>query len=436
MTSTLNGFVPATPATPAGLGPLRVLSISHRTASFDELERMALSSGQRSELLRHMARHRVPGVVLCTCNRIELYWWSRGSADDAAAEGCLLSSVRSEVPPPRDRFARRSGAVAARHLFRVAAGLESLVVGEGEVLGQVREAIEEAEGLDAAGSLLPALFRAALRCAGRARTETGIGSGALSAASAAVQLLIRIHPDLERRLVVVVGAGATGRKVAKHLRAEGVQRIVIVNRSPEPAREVATELGGRAAALDELPAWLAEADAAFFAVETSAPLVTAADLGAARPPLAARRLGLIDLSLPRAVDPACARLPGVVLHDLSGLEEIVAHNRAQREREIPRVEALLDRELQILQTQARERAVRPLVAELRQHAEAIRREEVERVRAADPSERASLERVTRRIVDRLMRAPGEALRRGDLALDAAHLRTLFGLDGEGSIGGD
>jgi glutamyl-tRNA reductase len=251
-------------------------------------------------------------------------------------------------------------------------------------------------------------------------------------ASASIRLLARARPDLSACTVLVVGAGTTALKAARHLRAERVGRLVLANRTPQRAEAAAAELGAEAVALEDLPRLLVGFDAIVAAAQVERPLITAAMLDQARAG-ASEPLVLIDVSLPRAIDPACAELAGVVMHDLSGLEEIVAHNRALREREIPRVVALLEQELQMFAAQARKSTVRPLVAELRHRAEAIRREEIERARGDGLRDAALLERVTRRIVDRMLHAPSLALRRGDLALDEHHaryLRMVFGLGGE------
>lgn len=413
-----------------GTEALRSLSINHRTAPIGELERMALSPATVAEVHQGFRAQGLEAAVLSTCNRTELYSYARRPADHARAED-LLRAAAGDAAPSREHFAEGTGLAAATHLFRVAAGLESLVVGEAEVLGQVRTAIEVAETSGTAGFFLPGLFRAALRFGSRARSETGIGTGALSVASASVQLLGRVHQDLSACTVLVVGAGTTGLKVARHLRAERVGRLVLANRTPRRAEEAAAELGAEAVALEDLPRLLIGIDAVVTAAQVDRPLISAAMLeearGGTREPLV-----LIDVSLPRAIDSACATLAGVVLHDLSGLEEIVTHNRARREREIPRVTALLEQELRMFATQARESTVRPLVAELRKRAEAIRREEIERAQGGGLRHEELVEHVTRRIVDRLLQAPSLALRRGDLALDEQHaryLRMVFGLGG-------
>lgn len=419
----------------AGIQGLHAYSISHRTAPIAELEQMSLSPAKLAELNRSFRAHGLEAVMLSTCNRSELYTYAARPGDHARAAQLMMAAAGSEAPA-LDRFTRISGLDAATHLFRVAGGLESLVMGESEVLGQVRGAIEAAEGAGTAGFFLSGLFRAALRFGGRARSETGIGTGALSVASAAVQLLSRVYTDLSACTVLVVGTGTTGLKAARHLRAERVGRLVLANRTARRAEEAAIELGAEAIGLEDLPRLLPGFDAIIAAARVERPLIAAPDVSAARRG-SRDGLVLIDVSLPRAIDPACAAIEGVTLHDLSGLEEIVSHNRARREREVPRVAALLEHEMRIFATQARASTVRPLVAELRQRAEAIRREEIERAAAGGLEDGVLLERVTRRIVDRLLHAPCGALRRGDLALDEQHaryLRVVFGLERDGADG--
>jgi glutamyl-tRNA reductase len=418
---------PTAHSAPSGaLAALRVLSISHRTAPLETLERMALLPEAIAACYRRARSRGIEAVVVSTCNRTELYWMAGDEAPDAG-----VAHVLPAIEAGQAAGIEKRGRAAAEHLFRVAAGLESLVLGESEILGQVRDALDLAEQHDAPGYLLSALFRAALRGGGRARQETAIGNGALSVASASVQLLARVRPDLTTSTVLVVGAGATGRKVARHLRGERVGRLVLLNRTFERAAEHARALGAEAAPLEALGEWLAKADAVVVAAQTEAPLITETALAAARRGRIPHPLALVDLSMPRAIEPACANLAGVTHHDLSSLEAIVARHRAEREREIPLVEALLDRELRVFEEQARESAARPVLAELRRMAEAIRRSELERALSAGGLDAAALDRVTRRIVDRLLHGPSMALRRdgADAGSERAReVRRIFGLE--------
>ena len=415
----------------SGLDALRVISWSHRNTGFDELARVALPAAAQRALTERLREAGLEAALLCTCNRTELYWYALAPADDDEARAALAQTVGAD----RDAgVVELHGVEAARHLFRIAAGLESLLVGETEVLGQLRDAIEEAEQAGIASSFLPVSFHAALRFGRRVRAETRIGQGALSVASAAVRHLAQDHADLSACTAVVIGAGVTGVKVARHLKAERIGRLALLNRTRERAEAGAAAIGAMAGSLEELPRWLGEADAVVAAVDVEKPIVTPDMLRAALALRPDRQrelpLALVDLSLPRAIHPDCASVPGVVLHDLSGLERIVADNRALREGEIPRVEAMLERELEIFATQARSSAARPLVAELRRRAEAIRRQELRRLEAEGVTGLQAIDHVTRRIVDRILQAPSEALRRGDLSLDPrgeSYLRAFLGL---------
>jgi len=413
-----------------GIDALHAFSVNHRNSPLALLERMTLAPPARAELHERFRDSGLEAVVLSTCHRTELYCHAQGAEDHARAEALLMEPFGDA--PQGARFARLAGRDAGEHLFRTAAGLESMVLGETEVLGQIRGAIESAQRSGSAGPFLSRVFHASLRFGGRARNETGIGTGALSIASAAVRLLRGTRRDLSGRTVLVVGMGTTGLKVARHLRAEGVGRLVLVNRTPERAQRAAAELSADTATLDELARVLPEADAVVVAAHVESPLLTIDTLREAGP-RSRGPLALVDLSLPRAVDPACSELPGVDVHNLTDLEQVVAGNREKRETEIPRVEALLERELDQLSAWAVEYSVRSMVVELRSRAEAIRQEELSRVLEAGPPGPAALDQMSRRIVDRLLHAPVMALREGASGRSEPHVRCLrraFGIDQE------
>ncbi|HEY6193550.1 MAG TPA: glutamyl-tRNA reductase [Candidatus Eisenbacteria bacterium] len=419
----------------SGAAALCAFSIHHRNAPLPLLERMALSPAALAELHQRFLLHGLEAVVLSTCNRTELYSYAVRPEDHDRAEALLMDATLGESPGC-EHVARLTGGEASAHLFRVAAGLESLVLGEAEILGQLRSAIETAQTAGSAGMFLARLFHAALRFGRRARTDTGIGTGALSVASASVRLLAGVHRNLADATVLVVGTGATGLKAARHLKAERVGRLVLLNRTRARAERAAEELNAEPGSLDDLAPLLREADAVLAAVQVDRPLLTAELLrGAGRRSHAP--LVLIDLSLPRAIDPACSLIEHVALHNLSDLEAAVAQNRERREAEVPRVETLLEREHGLFSEWAAEFAARPLVAEIRRRAEAIRQEELERALASGSLDPESLDRVTRRLVDRLLHAPIRALRsvvpslEGPQSIDLAR---VFGPD-DGAVDG-
>ena len=416
-----------------GLHALQMVSVSHRTAPIGVLERVALSPDEARRLLHLLERSDIEAVVLATCNRTELYWLPAGHQDSHAVSRAL-TQVWREPPADFHRYALElEGLEAARHLFRVAAGLESLMLGESEILGQLRAALELAEAESRAGKLLSDLFRSAIKFGRRARASTSIGQGAMSVASAAVHALRRSQPDVSQLSVVVVGAGHTGFKAAQHLRAEGVGRLMVVNRTLARAEAAAERLGAECAPLEDLARHVADADVIVAAVQAPEPVVTEAMVRSA---LSARSrpIVILDLSLPRAVAAGVESVPHASVIDLSRLEEAVSQSRARREQEVPRVEEMLQAAIEELHRQQAETAARPLVSELRARAEAIRKAEVERAVAAGLGDAATLDYVTRRVVDRLLRAPSDALRRG-LEQGSAHrgacLECLFGVGERG-----
>ncbi len=401
------GLCPLGAGGPGAILALRALSVSHRTAPIEALEPLALGPERRPDLSDRLSAAGLEHFILMTCNRAEIYWISRAAGDDAFVESEWLEAAGVRHFPAL----RLQALDVARHLFRIGSGLESMVLGEPEVLGQLRDALDEAVATERAGGLLSGLVTAAVRCGGRARAETSIGAGALSVASLAAQWLLAelIHPAARR--VMVLGTGATGRAAARHLRAEGVSRIVMVNRTPSRARDAAGELGCEWAPLESLTAQLRAVDAVVASVAAPHALLTsrvieAALRGRERP------LAIVDVSMPRAADPVLRTCPGVALRDLSDLERAAADNRSRREREVPRVEALIERELRAFTTWARQQSLRPLMNAMRRRAERICRAELERAAAAGPLEGGRLDAATRRIVDLMLAAHAAVLQRG------------------------
>jgi glutamyl-tRNA reductase len=387
-----------------GLASLRLVSVNHRRVSFTDLDRFALAPDQAAALHEQLRARGIASIALSTCNRTELYWRSRGIGDDLAVEACFETSTG--LSSHTELIQREDGENAARHLFRVASGLDSLLVGESEILGQVNEAL----GRYGDDAFLSGVFRAAVRCGRYARSETEIGTGALSIASAAVRRLAGSLDDLGAATVAVVGAGSTGVKVARHLRKVGVGGLVLINRTLERARCAAPSLNAEVASLDELPRRLAEADAVAVASHSPEPLITAAMVGEALVRRAGRPLLILDLSMPRGVAPEVAALEAVTVHDLSKLEALVSENLERRRLEIPKVEAVIARELEILKAWARHEIVRPILAELRVRAEEIRRAEIERLAHEPTIDCDAVDRLTRRLIERLLSIPATIAR--------------------------
>jgi len=347
------------------LAPLRVCSIDYQTHGLAGLAALAATPGSAAALSAALTTRGIDAVVLTTCNRLELYWRSRAAEDDREAIGLLASAVGSLSEAVVGRSRSLSGDAAAIHLFRVCAGLESLVLGEAEVLGQVRAALDASPG---AGPLLAGVFRAAVRAAGAARAETAIGKGAISVASTAVQRL-SAHIPVSGCRVLVVGAGDTARKTARHLRAIGVGSLVVTNRTRSRADNLAVSVNAAVAEWDTLPNELLRADAVISAVSTPEWVVTLEHLRERARVRERSPFVAVDLSMPPSIEPG--DVEHIVRIDLTALGQTASANRWQREAEVPRVEAVIARELEWLRRWARREALRPVKARPRAHPESV-----------------------------------------------------------------
>ena len=417
-----------------------VVGLSHRTVRLDLLERMAVGEARLAKALADLMRREFvsEGVVLSTCHRVEVYVVAErfhGAAQDVRN---FLSEL-AFVPPEEfsDHLYTYVDEAAAAHLFAVAAGLDSLVPGESQILGQVRDAWERARAEGAAASRLSALFRRAVEVGKRARTETAIGRGITSVAHAAVAMAADRLGTLAGRRIVVLGAGEMGKGTASALAAAGAGggELVVVNRTSERAKAVAQRVGGRGVPLEELPDVLAEADVLLSSTGAPGVVVEEADLARAIVARTERPLLVVDLGMPRNVDPAVGELPGVTLLDLDDLRAFADAGIDARRGEVARVRAVIAEELTRYTADLAAREVAPTVTALRAHADALREQELERHRhrlgALDPRQQEAVEALTRRIVAKLLHEPTVRLKdaagspRGERLAGA--LRELFDL---------
>lgn len=404
--------------------PLAVVGISHRTAPVEVRERVAFD-GEGAALalgeLREGAGVR-EAVLLSTCNRTELYLVpADGGRALRAAEG-LLARRAGTAPGELGPFLFRArGPSVVRHLFEVTSGLDSLVLGEAEIQGQVREAFEiaakRAPGGPTAGPVLHRLFEMALAVGGRVRSETRLGEGTASVPSAAVELARKIFGPLAGRRVVVLGAGATAELTARALVREGVRdAVVVVNRTLERGRELAQRVGGRALPLEELPASLAGADVVVASTAARAPVVTPEVLEQAFPRGLGRPLLMVDIAVPRDVAPEVGDFANVFLYNVDDLREIVDDHLRRRLGEVPGARRIILGQEEEFRRWVRAREAGPLIRSLRERAEELRREETERLLRRMghllPEDRQRLEAFTRRLVGRLLHEPTLRLREG------------------------
>lgn len=315
------------------------------------LASVAATLAKTAAMHASLTGHGIESVILMTCNRVELFWRSRTPQDDVVATGTLAAAIGTGAEQLLGASAWLAGERAAGHLFRVCAGLESVVIGEAEVLGQTRAALEASPG---AGRFVAGVFRAAIRAGRAARAETGIGKGAASVASTAIQWL-SARAALDTSRVLIVGAGDTARKVARHLKAVGLRDLVVANRSLARAQDLARALGAEAVGLDSLPDEILRADAIVSAVNVSQWVITREQLRhrSDRPD---RPLFVVDLAMPPSVEPTeCC---GITRLDLGVIEQLTCARREQRSAELPRVEAVLAREMAWLQKWTAREALR------------------------------------------------------------------------------
>ncbi len=416
---------------------LLLLGISHRTAPVELRERLDFQTRGLESALRALADREAASeaVIVSTCNRAELY----AACDDVAAARTAITTFVSEyhgIDPSvvLPHIYNQTDLDAVRHLFRVAAGLDSLVVGEPQILGQVKDAHSVAGTAHTTGTLLNRLFHASFGVGKRVRTETGLGSGAVSVSFAAVSLAKKIFGDLKGLNVLVVGAGEMGKLTALHMKSQGVHQVTIVSRTMAHAARTAEAIGGASAAsMDDLDALLGRADIVITATGASTTVLTRAHIEAVMRPRRNRPLFMIDIAMPRDVEPAAGEIEQVFLYNIDDLQATVRENLARRASEVARAEAIVSDEVEKFGQWLRARSAIPTVVALRQHFETIRRAELDRLASTlPPDARGRVDDITRLVVEKLLLMPTEQLKsatdRETAAAYAEVLTRLFGLE--------
>lgn len=413
---------------------LYLVGIDHHVAPLEVRECLAVPKERVGELVRsvHACAWADEAMLLATCNRTELYVVSDAPDGGEMTVEALAGLLPGAPDPDSPVYRLREGETAARHAFRVAAGLESAILGETEIQGQLREAHEVALGAGTAGRLLDRLARGALRAGKRVRTDTRIAAGGISHGSAAATVSQRIFGRLDDREVLVIGAGEMAAQTARALVGQGCTCFTVANRTLERGQALADELPeGRAVGLDEVDAVLPKAHVVVVA-------------GGARPlgrdsvaqALHRRRepLLIVDLCVPRLAEEAIADLPGVFLYHLDTLEELVAGALAQRHEAVPEVEAILAEEYGGFRAWQRTLGALPAIHSLNEWAEIIRQKELSYLPPEVNGEvREAVEKLTRRLVKKILARPASRVVQGMEKEDPSlptpgHLRSLFGLE--------
>jgi glutamyl-tRNA reductase len=416
-----------------------VVGLNHRTVPLSVLERMTVPPAGLPKALHHLlgGEHVAEVVVLSTCNRTEVY------AVCETFHGALADINRFFVELSgldQGRFAEHlftayDGGVVD-HLFGVAAGLDSAVVGETEILGQVRTAFDAAQTSGGAGPHLSALFRHALETGKRARSETAIARGTASVSHAAVELAADRMGSLTGRSVLVLGAGEIGVSMVNALQHAGVGEVLVANRTRQKAAKLAQQVGGTAVPLHELPAALTRVDVLLTATSSDAVVLEREDVELVMQSRDQRPLLIVDTALPRDVDPSAAQIPGVTLLDLEAIRVFVERGLESRRREIEAVQTIVREEAERFGAGAAARLVAPVITSLRSQVERLRVEQLQRFdnRLSDLSteQRDAVDALTKQLVAKLLHEPTIRLKehagtvRGNRMADA--LRSLFDLD--------
>jgi glutamyl-tRNA reductase len=421
-----------------GRAEVALIGCNHMTAPVELRERVAFTPEQALRAARELCQSGMieEAVIVSTCNRSELYGVAEES-DESLPK--VLVSYFSEFHKlaPRElngRIYQHAGRQAVRHLFRVASGLDSMMLGEAEILGQVREAYNRALGNGSTGPVLNRLFQGALEVGKRVRTETEIGARPVSVALAGVRLTERIFGSLKGRRAVIVGAGTVAEQVVENLNLRGVGELRLINRSFARAQELAQRMGGKASDWSALEAVLDQADIIVASVSGPSPALTRSMLERAMKARAGRALCVIDLGVPRNVEPEAEDLYNVYLFNIDHLGEIVEQNKKAREAEVPRAETIVDEHVNKFLAWQSSLEGAGLVEALRKRLESERRALLAAhfgARGCSDADREHFEKLTQELIDRVVQLPASHLRRERKLRrpveGLAALRELFGL---------
>jgi glutamyl-tRNA reductase len=416
---------------------LHSIGISHHTASVEVRERMWLSNDEiRSALARLKEQHFEECVLVSTCNRTELYGLGpETGVDEGALKSFLIDFKGAGGIVEAGHFSGATAGAAVNHLFKVASGIDSLVIGDIQILGQVKDAFGMAKETGTMGPIMNRLMQATLHVGKRVRTETSICEGAVSVSYAAVELASKIFADLSKKSVLLIGAGETGELTLKHLVGKGIGKIMIANRTREKSELLAAANGGTVVAYDHMVDALRTADIVITSVTAPSYIVQPDDTHKVMKQRSNNPLFIIDIGVPRNVNPLCKKIENVFLYDMDSLSAIVDKNLDKRKAEVPRVTTIIREELAEFFRWQNALEVGPTIQQFRETLEAIRRQEVEKnINRFKDEDRELVELVTRRIVNKILHQPTTVLKQG--AESSGHgaetiqrvrtLRELFG----------
>jgi glutamyl-tRNA reductase len=422
--------------------PLHILGLNHITAPVEIREQVIFAGDDVNRALTELVA--LPGVreavILSTCNRTEFYL----AADDEGARclGSWLIEDQKLGSEAVQALFSLTGEDAIRHLFRVACGLDSMILGEPQVLGQLKEAFRLAEAAGTVDNEHQRLFQHTFSVAKKVRTDTEIGSGPVSVAYAAVSLASQFFAGFSQHTALLIGAGATIELVARHLHGKAIGRLFVANRDVSTARSLASRFGGYALPLSELDGMLPDADILISSTASPAPVVTLPQMQKAVRARRRRPVFAVDIAVPRDLDPGIAKLADVYLYTIDDLDKVIVEGRSSREAAVADAERILEDETQRYLDMERSKVVAPVIASLRDHGDVLRREVLEKARrrlAKGQNAEEVLEYAMGSLVKKLLHEPSARLRQAGEAADSRFVdavRELFDLDEDASKDGD
>jgi glutamyl-tRNA reductase len=405
---------------------VNILGINHKTAPVALREKVAFTEDRLGAALLTLRQELgvAEALILSTCNRTEVYW--SGTASGSQLSQWLERHHGNDLDLAASLYVHQESR-AVEHTFSVASGLDSMVLGEVQILGQLKDAYRIAQESGSTGPILNKLFQAAFSAAKRVRTETRIGANAVSLASATVSLARRVYADLSAHTVLLVGAGDMNALTARHFISAGIQRMVIANRTLEKAQSLAGELKVHAAPLTDLDEQLADADIVISCTASPEPLISKRAVEAAIRARRRRPIFMVDMAVPRDIDPEVAELEDVYLFSIDDLQQLVDENIQQREVAAGGARLLINEEVARFLAESRAQDAGPAIRALRQQAEGIRQQTVEQARrmlAAGKSTDEVLDYLANTLTNRLLHAPTQALRQASELADLALAETV------------
>lgn len=413
---------------------LRVTGINHQTAPVSVRENVAVSSEKLPFALSALRRHVPHGIILSTCNRTEIYTIESDAFDVKNAMQSFLRESSGDVAGLPGYIYEYREKKVAEHLFRVTSGLESMIVGEFEILGQAKDALDKAEAEGMVSLPLRQLFNSAIGAGRRVRSETGISKNALSVSSVAVDFASSIIGDLSNSKMLIIGTGQAGKLVARVARERGINNITIASRTRERAFHLAEMLHGRPIALDNLIKEMVNSDIVITCAGAPHWLLDLQTVGKSMQKRLSGPLVIIDIALPRNVDPAVADLDNVFLYNIDDLNRVSDENRQQREMEISHAEEIINHEIDEFIQWWKQFKVRPTITSLMSHAEQVRTQQLNKTLKKLPplndEQLQSLESMTKSIVTKILKDPVHYLHNNQSSEQIQLVREMFRLDGE------